>query len=276
MQASRIVAPEPGTGRRLRLLSYNIQVGIAARRARDYVTNTWRHVLPHAGRFENLDRIAELMHGFDIVAIQEADAGSVRSGHINLVQYLAERAHFPYWHLQTNRNLGRFARHSNGLLSRLPTRRVVDHKLPGIIPGRGAIQAFYGDGDSPLVIIVAHLALSKRARADQLDYLANLVQHHRHVVVMGDMNTSESALLERFALRDVTLSPSLTRQATFPSWRPSMQLDHILVSPGIRVHSLRALPMNYSDHLPLAMDIELPDELHLGHVPALSAVGIHR
>lgn len=267
-------ASDMAPGRCLRLLSYNIQVGIAARHARDYVTNTWRHVLPHAGRFENLDRIAELMHGFDIVALQEADAGSIRSGHVNLVQYLAERAHFPYWHWQTNRRIGRFARHSNGLLARLPVRNVIDHKLPGMLPGRGAIQAFFGDGPDPLVLIVAHLALSRRAQGNQLDYLAELIQGHKHVIVMGDMNCAESRLLERFALRDVSLTPGLAGPATFPSWRPSLQLDHILVSPGIRVHSLHALPHGYSDHLPLAMDIELPPELHLGHVstpPATTA-----
>lgn len=248
---------------RLRLLSYNIQVGIESRRQRDYLTNTWRHVLPHAGRFVNLDRMADLMRGYDIVALQEADAGSLRSNNINLVHYLAERANFPYWHLQTNRRLGAIARHSNGLLSRLPAKKILDHRLPGLIPGRGAIQAFYGDSREPLILIIAHLALSQRARAGQLDYMASLVKGHRHVVVMGDMNCAESHLLERFALRDVTLSASLNNHATYPSWQPKHQLDHILVSPGIRVHKLSALPHHYSDHLPIAMEIELPSELHL-------------
>lgn len=251
--------------RSLRLLSYNIQVGIASRRTRDYLTNGWRHVLHHAGRFENLDRMAELMQDFDIVAIQEADAGSIRSGHINLVQYLAERARFPYWHLQNNRRLGRLARHSNGLLSRLPTRQIVDHKLPGLIPGRGAIQAQFGEGAEPLVVIVAHLALSRRAQEQQLDYLAELIDGHKHVIVMGDMNCAESRLRERFALRDVALSAGSAGPATYPSWRPTRQLDHILVSDSIRVLDLKALPLPYSDHLPLAMDIELPEELMLHH-----------
>lgn len=259
----------PSTSRkRLRLLSYNIQVGIASRGARDYLTNGWRHVLHHAGRFENLDRMAELMQDFDIVAIQEADAGSMRSGHINLVQYLAERARFPHWHLQNNRRLGRLARHSNGLLTRLPTRQITDHKLPGLIPGRGAIQAQFGEGPEPLVVIVAHLALSRRAQAQQLDYLAELIGGHKHVIVMGDMNCAENLLMERFALRDVSLSAGAGSPATYPSWRPTRHIDHILVSQSIRVLDLKALPLPYSDHLPLAMDIELPEELMLHHHPA--------
>ena len=59
-------AASPGT--RLRLLSYNIQVGIGAKRFRDYVTDSWKHVLPHAQVYDNLSRIAQAIRDFDIVA----------------------------------------------------------------------------------------------------------------------------------------------------------------------------------------------------------------
>ena len=55
----------------LRLLSYNIQGGIAARGYRHYVTHSWKHVLPDSERLGNLDRIAELIHDFDLVGLQE-------------------------------------------------------------------------------------------------------------------------------------------------------------------------------------------------------------
>jgi len=49
---------------------------------------------------------------------------------------------------------------------------------------------------------------------------------------------------------------------TFPSWRPQRHIDHILVSSGLTVDELGvpALPA-YSDHLPIAMDIRLPQGL---------------
>ena len=105
--------------RRLRLLSYNIQAGIAANSYRHYLTHSWKHILPCPKRLDNLDRIARLLGGFDIVGLQEVDGGSLRSGFINQTEYLALSARFPYWHDQTNRNLGKFAQHSTGLLSRL-------------------------------------------------------------------------------------------------------------------------------------------------------------
>ncbi|MEK7696756.1 MAG: EEP domain-containing protein, partial [Pseudomonadota bacterium] len=68
--------------RRLRLLSYNIQIGIATSRYRQYLTHSWKHVLPSTQRLGNLDRIARLIRSSDVVGLQEVDAGSLRSGYI--------------------------------------------------------------------------------------------------------------------------------------------------------------------------------------------------
>lgn len=95
----------PGT--RLRLLSYNIQVGIGAKRYRDYVTDSWKHVLPHAQIYNNLGHIARAISDFDIVALQEVDAGSLRTSFINQTEYLATHAGFPFWHHQTTVTLAK-------------------------------------------------------------------------------------------------------------------------------------------------------------------------
>ena len=42
----------------------------------------------------NLDKIAQLIKEFDIVALQEVDAGSLRSQFINQTEYLAKKADF--------------------------------------------------------------------------------------------------------------------------------------------------------------------------------------
>ena len=127
--------------RGLRLLTFNIQVGITTSRYRHYVTNGWKHVLPHGRRNDNLRRIADVVADYDFVALQEADAGSLRSGFINQVEYIADQAQFPYWYSQLNRDLAPFARHGSGLLSRIAPNAMEDHRLPGAIPGRGAIAA---------------------------------------------------------------------------------------------------------------------------------------
>lgn len=243
-------------GSLLRLLSFNIQVGINTQRYRHYLTRSWQHVLPHAGRADNLQRIGNLLGQFDLVALQEADGGSLRSGYINQVEYLARKGDFPFWYQQLNRNLGRLAQHSNGVLSRLQPAWVEDHPLPGP-PGRGAILLHLGEGKQALAIVVMHLALGSRARTRQLAYVRELIADYPHKILMGDMNTSAVELLENSPLRNLGLIAPQVR-ATFPSWRPQRCLDHILVSPGLKLERVEVLTEVISDHLPVAVDIRLP------------------
>src|SRR3954451_3651243 len=94
------------TKHRMQLLSCNILAGGSIRRYRDYVTHSWKHVLP-TGKRANLDVLARVIGEFDLVGLQEADAGSLRSGFLNQTQYLAEAAAFPFWSHQPNRRVSR-------------------------------------------------------------------------------------------------------------------------------------------------------------------------
>lgn len=260
-------APSVPAHRRLRLLSFNIQAGISTSKYHHYLTNSWKHVLPCAERLDTLDRIAALVSDFDFVGIQESDAGSLRSGYINQTEYLADRSGFPYWYDQTNRNLGHFAQHSLGLLSRFRPSEITEVRLPGMIPGRGALCVRFGSGADGLLLLIMHLALGRRARERQLASVAEMIAGHRHVILMGDFNCrSESAELRRL-LSQTDLSEPTHGLYTFPSWRPRRNIDHILVSSSIQVDSVRVLNHTISDHLPIAMDVSLPADAALSAVP---------
>ena len=244
--------------RHIRLLTFNIQVGINTSSYHHYLTRSWQHFLPNRRRYENLDRIATLLSQYDVVALQECDGGSLRSGYINQVQYLAEAAGIPYWYQQLNRNLGQIAQHSNGLLSRFRPLDVTEHKLPGLIPGRGAIIARYGDEEDPLVLVLMHLSLSKSAQQKQLGFIREQIADYRHVVLMGDMNAHAEQLLTRTPLKETDLIPLPDTAHSFPSWRPEKALDHILVSPSLEIRRSEVVSYPVSDHLPIAMDVALP------------------
>ncbi len=254
--------------RRLRLLSFNIQVGNSTQSYRHYLTRSWQHVLPHKGRAGNLDKIGDLLSDFDLVALQEADGGSHRSGYINQVKYLAQQGEFPYWYQQLNRNLGRLAQHSNGVLSRLRPTAIEDHPLPGPA-GRGAILVRFGTGPDALAVVVMHLALGTKVRNLQLAYIRELVSGYQHQVLMGDMNTNATDLLQTSPLRDLGLLPP-QMQATFPSWRPQRCLDHILLSPSLTLERVQVLDQPISDHLPVAVEIRLPGMVGSDSLPMLS------
>jgi endonuclease/exonuclease/phosphatase family metal-dependent hydrolase len=260
----RPAAESKNTGvHRLRLLSYNIQTGIASSRYHHYLTHSWKHVLPYPERLDTLDRIAALAGDFDIVGLQESDAGSLRSGFINQTEYLAERARFPLWYDQTNRNLGHFAQHSLGLLSRFRPTEINEVRLPGMIPGRGALCVRFGTGRDALLLLIVHLALGSRARARQFESLARVIGDQRHAILMGDLNCRSEGKEMQWLLRRTDLSEPIHGLYTFPSWRPRRNIDHILVSASIQVDSVRVLNYTISDHLPIAMDITLPPEVAL-------------
>ena len=244
--------------RRLRVLSANIQAGSSTRRYSDYVTRSWSHALPAGNQRGSLDTIALLAGEHDIVGLQEADPGSLRSGFTNQTHYLAERAGFDYWTHQPNRNVARVAGSANGLLSRLEPVEVSDHSLPGRISGRGVLMARFGDGKEGLTVAVAHLSLGAASRRAQLAFIAELLSDHPHAVLMGDFNCVPDTPEMDVLYKHTRLRPPAFCVPTFPSWRPMRAIDHILVSEDMATADARAMPAANSDHLALAMNIDVP------------------
>ncbi len=247
----------------LRLLSYNIQVGITTHRYGQYLTNSWKHVLPYPHRMETLRAIGEFISAFDIVGMQELDAGSLRSGFVDQTEYLARVGMFPFWYSMTNRHIGHLARHALGLLSRYPAHRIIEHRLPSAIPGRGALEIHFGEKCSPLIIVLLHLSLSRRARRQQFEYVNRIIEQYRFTVIMGDLNCQPDAqefvqLLENGHVRIMS-----NYECTYPSWRPAQAYDHILVSPELKIHATQVYPLHLSDHLPVGVVLELPSKICL-------------
>lgn len=243
----------------LKLLTFNIQVGNDTGHFYHYLTRSWQHLLPYRDRLKNLQLIAKLIQQYDVVALQEVDAGSLRSSGINQVEFLAKLGNFPYWHQQTNRNLGKIAQHSNGILTRLKPDLIEDHPLPGM-RGRGAIFCQFGHGENAMIIVVMHLALRKKARNEQLAYIYKIISQYKYHILMGDMNAETLELIEDSPLKRLNLIPP-TYSATYPSWNPKRCLDHILIGRDFTIERVNVLQPLTSDHLPIEIDIKLPFEV---------------
>ena len=256
---------------KLRVLSYNVQVGIRTSNYSDYVTGSWKHVLPHPERWSNMDQIADRVRDFDIVALQELDGGSLRTGFVNQTRYLAQQGQFPRWHQQTNRRIGLLTKHCNAMLCRVDTRDCKSHRLPGP-GGRGALLATIGEGSEQLAIIIAHLSLGKRNRLQQIDYLAELVNSFAHCILMGDLNCEPTSSEIRRLLDSTALHHPTKDLHTFPSWRPKRRIDHVLVTPSVAVERSYAPQWRYSDHLPIAVDVHVPEGVRIYRAPLPVAV----
>lgn len=247
--------------RRLRLLSYNIHVGIKASRYRHYIVHSWKHILPFPQRIHNLNRIAGVIKDFDFAGLLELDSGSLRSGFINHSEYLASQAGFPHWYDATNRNLGKIARYSMGLLSRYESIGSRRYPLPGKVPGRGALMVYFGNPDDPLVLVLSHLSLGSRARMRQIEFIAGLIKGYNHVILMGDLNCGVDSEEIALLLEMTKLRMPYYNLLTYPSWKPRTHIDHILISPSISIDKVQILDCHFSDHLPIAMDVTLPDTI---------------
>ncbi|HET7267777.1 MAG TPA: endonuclease/exonuclease/phosphatase family protein [Oleiagrimonas sp.] len=242
----------------LNVLSCNILAGARVQRYSEYFTRSWASVLPTRAKQDNLDRLARLFGPFDVIGLQEADAGSLRSGFRNQTRYLAEAAGMPYWSYQPNRPIGRLAHTANGLVSRIQPLEVFDYPLPGRIPGRGVMLACFEHGSETLAVAVAHLSLGTQARRHQLGFIAELLSDYPHAILMGDLNTDATSTEMHHLFGHTRLQPPSHSTPTFPSWHPQRALDHILISDDLRLERVWTLASVFSDHLPLAAEIHLP------------------
>jgi len=241
----------------LRLLSYNIQSGIGTSGMHRYVTEGWKHILPHSDQLQLLHSIANVTRDFDLVGIQEADVGSLRTGYINQAEYVARCAGFDHWHAQTNRRVSQFATSAVAAMSRLPLRSIKETRLPGRIPGRGALIVTLAGREVDLTVAIVHLALGRRDRLQQIESLARNLPDNGPIVLMGDFNCiaqgPEFDLLQsRCGLR----SSGTDAKRTFPSWRPVRGIDHILVTDDLKVAHSEVLNHTYSDHRPVAVTVD--------------------
>jgi len=258
--------PAPPPTRALRLLTFNIQAGTKTSEMSEYVTRGWRSVLPHKDKQSNLGEVARLAIDYDIVALQEADSHSVRSGFRHQVEWLAESSGFPFWTHQRNRALT-VAAPGNGVLSRIEPSEVLAHRLPGRIPGRGVLELRFGTHADALRVFVAHLSLTPNGRRRQAEYLAEVIGDARHAALMGDFNCEPDSaalrpLFERTRLRPAPHVPS------FPAWAPLRSIDQIVFTPGLRVRRYEVIRLHVSDHLPVAAEIDLPQSAIEDAVPA--------
>ena len=105
------------------------------------------------------------------------------------------------------------------------------------------------------MVVLLHLSLGERSRRRQLEYVAELIDGEDHVVVMGDLNSHVARLLGDSPLTETGLRPAEHDLPTYPAWRPSVALDHVLVSPTLSVQDCRVLDCQLSDHQPVAVSV---------------------
>jgi endonuclease/exonuclease/phosphatase family metal-dependent hydrolase len=218
-----------------------------------------------------VDVLAELKP--DIVALQELDVGRRRTDHVDQAHEIARRldmaCHFNAA-LTVEEEL-----YGDAILTCYPERLVKAGPLPGhpgfrALEPRGALWVEVEIEGVPVHIVNTHLGLVPKEQQIQANHLAGPAWlGHPHCrgpkILLGDFNATATSVVYRTFLKGLSpargLAPIKTPTATFPSPLPVLRIDHLFVSPEIRVTDVFApfapLTRVASDHLPLVMDFEV-------------------
>jgi len=213
----------------------------------------------------------------DIVALQELDIGRMRTGHVDQVHAIASRLDMAF-HFNCALSMAE-EQYGDAILTTLPMRVVRSAPLPtlprvrGLEP-RGALWVAIEIDGVEVQIINTHLGLVPLEQKLQVaallgeDWLGSAACRDP-VMLIGDFNATSrygiyNALTARLrdAQRQLQRKNRLRQTSpTFPSRFPVLRIDHLFVSPGVKVIDVHVpngpLARSASDHLPLVADFKL-------------------
>ena len=230
--------PAPAAGAdTVRLVTYNIRMGHDLR-----------------GRFA-LDRVADALRAQhpDVVLLNEVDRGWLLNGGHDDLTLLADRLDLPYVFSPAADPVW-----GDAVLTRLPVRQVRAVPLPAEGPtGAQALGVVLDLGGRQLGVVATHFQPDAgRPPLRQARAAAALVrQLGDRVVLAGDLNSLPDspavAVLREAGLR-TDRAP-----ASFPADHPVKHIDHILTSSGVLSRDLVAVRSTASDHVPVAVTLEI-------------------
>ena len=251
----------------VKLITYNIEYCEGMQGIWYQYLKFWKIFFPP----KNVERkMVEALHKMkpDILALVEVDLGSLRTRGKDEVRYLEEKLRlndfvekikYPLqgW-LRLFHYLPILNRQANALISKFKFKKIryhIFHEGTKRMVIEATVQC-----PKTVTLLLAHLALGKRARKKQLRELAAIVNRIRNpVILMGDFNTFQGMaeiqeLLHKTHLKDVVSLHAKSIPLTEPAWHPTRRLDYILTSPQIKVRKYSVLKFHFSDHLPLMVE----------------------
>ncbi len=219
---------------------------------------------------ENLAAVAEYLvaSSVDVVALQEADAPSFWSGNFSHVDYIAEKARYP-WYVQAAQARIGIASYGTAIISRRPILQAVALAFPPTPPTvqkgftmteiawRGARP---GDGPGKVDVISVHLDFSRKSVRDkQVEELKTVLKGRVNpLIIMGDFNSESIA-------RDLR-KPDPTGPRPLHSWfdaRRDMstykdkRLDWILLSAELEFVQYHTANEVLSDHRAVVAEVRM-------------------
>ena len=236
-------------GKSLRVMTYNIHVGIGMDRRLD------------------LARIAEVINRErpDLVGLQEVDRGVERTHRVDQIGELARLTRMEYAFAHNLNYQG--GQYGVAVLSRFPI-LALDHRRYANrreAERRGFLSVEIALGERRVNFVTTHLDYQfKDGRLFETEQLLSALEDiSAPLIVVGDFNDEPAGdayklMLTRFA--DAWGEGQIKGAGlTYPADRPVKRIDYIFHSKGDGIHIKRArvIHTSASDHLPLIADCEI-------------------
>jgi endonuclease/exonuclease/phosphatase family metal-dependent hydrolase len=231
----------------------------------------------------------------DFISLQEVDYLQPRSGNINQTKLIAESMGLKYWYYlpallgtpgsrwQKIKNLepGIISQNTNnpspntsygiGFATSVPIKKIYTKALgrsiigmPLLIPkdnGKGA--RFIYVKDEPRVALIAELENGLTIATTHLSFVpfVNVFQLNRLIialkklsgvpVLVGDLNLPANIPSKLSSFK------SVISQSTYPSWKPKIQFDYIMVANNQEVQAtpFSTIKPDISDHVPIGVEL---------------------
>jgi endonuclease/exonuclease/phosphatase family metal-dependent hydrolase len=231
----------------------------------------------------------------DFISLQEVDYLQPRSGNINQTKLIAESMGLKYWYYlpallgtpgsswqkvknlesgiisQDNNNPELKTSYGIGFATSTPVKKIYIKALgrsilgmPLLIPkdnGKGA--RFIYVKDEPRVAIIAELENGLTIATTHLSFVpfVNVFQLNRLIialkklsgvpVLVGDLNLPANIPSKLSGFK------SVISQSTYPSWKPKIQFDYIMVANNQEVQAtpLSTIKPDISDHVPIGVEL---------------------
>ena len=242
-------AGEHPDGDQLRVVAWNLRMGYGI-----------------DGRFDQ-HAVAELLarQHADVILLSEIDRGWLLNGGQDQLRVLARL-------LDMEATFGPAADQvwGDAVLARTPLRAVESHALTrdGAVTGAQALDATLTWRGRDVTVLATHLQPGSGGTDDtvtQATELARLMDETQEdggvVVAGGDLNTTPgSRAWDRLLATGFTDALADARPLdTASADDPDEEIDHLLVSPGVSAEGARAPASLLSDHLPVVVDLTLPE-----------------
>ncbi len=230
---------------------------------------------------QNMEAIAKLLKesNADVVALQEVDEESHWHRGVRLMETLCEYAEFPcqVMGINTLRTGPKPLSYGNALLSRFPVMHWQNQPFGTATLGeKGFLYTELALNDDTLLPVV-NLHLDYRSRQRRVVQVERLVDYlrsrprvegrlHHPPIVCGDFNAgsqkAQDAVQHLFEhlIEDDNYQVFPEDARTFPSYWPRKGIDFIFVPGRFKVHEHRVIRTLLSDHCPVMVSVDIPDE----------------